>query len=72
MIGIKFLFDLMAAKIAQIDSDFDWLNSTHCGHRSHIYELQKIHRKRPVDFIEPTGTSCYNRTVNLVLPLFRI
>ena len=32
MIGIKFLFDLMAAKIAQIDSDFDWLNSTHSSH----------------------------------------
>ena len=31
MIGIKFLFDLMAAKIAQIDSDFDWLNSTLSG-----------------------------------------
>jgi len=69
MIGIKFLFDLMAAKIAQIDSDFDWLNSTHKRHSIHIsewrhtthnchspliFEWQHTYGKLPFDFSEPT------------------
>jgi len=36
------------------------------------YRLTETNGKRPVDFSEPTGILGYNRTVNLVLPLFRI
>ena len=52
MMGIKFLFDLMAAKIAQIDSDFDWLNSTPRRHWSQISEWRHINRKRTLKILE--------------------
>jgi hypothetical protein len=40
-------------------------------HSIQISEWQLTHGKRTVDSSELTGTSGYNRTVNLVLPLFR-